>query len=206
MMLYRAKHDALSGNCKIHTPTKAGPERPKYQILGAFRRCEVYHESHDASTNELDCSAKGKSQPHINTVRTAKMMFKYWECIFNSLSTALLFMQRKLASQEFYFTLCAYERPMHANTPNNIKKKQCVYNLKVHQCLNFPHLQLIVSLRLIILTTRPTSTSIQLASYGVCDVRQLLLLFLEVFGGCGGGVLLEPVGGFLDSLEKLDFD
>jgi len=31
-------------------------------------------------------------------------------------------------------------------------------------------------------------------------------LFLKVFGGCGGGVLFEPVGGFLDGLEKLDFN
>jgi hypothetical protein len=112
-------------------------------------------------------------------------------------------MQRKLARLELYFTLCAYERPMHANTPKQLKKR-CVYNLKVHQCLIFPHLQLIVSLMLIILTTWSTSTSIQLASDWVCDVRQLLLLLLEVFGGCGGGVLLEPAGGFLDSLEKLD--
>jgi hypothetical protein len=45
--------------------------------------------------------------------------------------------------------------------------------------------------------------AVKLAGDGVCDIRELLLLFLEIFGGGSSGVLVEPVGGFLDSLEKL---
>jgi hypothetical protein len=64
--------------------------------------------------------------------------------------------------------------------------------------------QLIVSIRLVVLATRSSGTSIQLASDGVGDIAQLLLLLLEIFGLGVLGVLLKPVGGFLDSFEKLD--
>jgi len=48
-----------------------------------------------------------------------------------------------------------------------------------------------------------TSASVELGGDGVGDVGQLLLLLFEIFGVGGGGVLFEPVGGFLDGFEDL---
>jgi hypothetical protein len=48
-----------------------------------------------------------------------------------------------------------------------------------------------------------STLAVHLRRYRVSDVRQLLLLLLEVFG-CGvRAVLLKPVMGFLNGLEKL---
>jgi hypothetical protein len=61
-----------------------------------------------------------------------------------------------------------------------------------------------MSIGLIVLATRSSGTGIQLAGDGVGDVAQLLLLLLEILGLSVLGVLLKPVGGFLDGFEKLD--
>jgi hypothetical protein len=61
-----------------------------------------------------------------------------------------------------------------------------------------------MSIGLIVLATRSSGTGIQLAGDGVGDVAQLLLLLLEILGLSVLGVLLKPVGGFLDRFEKLD--
>jgi len=64
--------------------------------------------------------------------------------------------------------------------------------------------QLVVVVGLVVLRAAwATSASVELGRDGVGDVRQLLLLLLEVFGVGGGGVLFEPVGGLLDSFEDL---
>jgi hypothetical protein len=60
-----------------------------------------------------------------------------------------------------------------------------------------------MSLRLIVLGTRSSSTSVELRRDGVGDVRQLLLLLLEVLCVGGGGVLFKPVGCFLDCVKDL---
>ena len=54
-----------------------------------------------------------------------------------------------------------------------------------------------------LVVTTSTSRLVELASDGVGNVGQLLLLLLEVLGGRGGGVLLEPVSGLLDGLQEL---
>lgn len=69
--------------------------------------------------------------------------------------------------------------------------------------LSNPHLELIMSLRLIVLASRSSSISVEFGRDGVGDVRQLLLLLLEVFCVGGGAVLVEPVGCFLDCVEDL---
>jgi hypothetical protein len=56
---------------------------------------------------------------------------------------------------------------------------------------------------LIVISTGTSGTSIKFAGNGVGDVRQLLLLLLEVLAGGCGGILLKPVSGLLDSLENL---
>lgn len=48
-----------------------------------------------------------------------------------------------------------------------------------------------------------TAATVQLAGNWVCDVRELLLLLLEVLGVGGTGVLIEPVGGLLNGLKDL---
>lgn len=44
---------------------------------------------------------------------------------------------------------------------------------------------------------------VHLGGDGVGNIGQLLLLLLEVLGGCSGAVLLKPGGGLLDGLENL---
>ena len=51
--------------------------------------------------------------------------------------------------------------------------------------------------------TSGTSVAVKLAGDGVGYARELLLLLFEIGGFGSGGVLLKPVGGFLDSLKKL---
>ena len=55
----------------------------------------------------------------------------------------------------------------------------------------------------VILSLGATAATVQLAGNGVCDVRELLLLLLEVLSVGGTGVLLEPVGGLLNGLKDL---
>ena len=57
--------------------------------------------------------------------------------------------------------------------------------------------------RLIITLAARCTAAVQLAGDRVRDVRQLLLLLLEVLGGGGSRVLLKPVSGLLDSVEDL---
>jgi len=45
--------------------------------------------------------------------------------------------------------------------------------------------------------------TVKLARDWVCDIGELLFLLFEIFRGGGGGVLVEPLGGFLDSVEEL---
>jgi hypothetical protein len=65
-------------------------------------------------------------------------------------------------------------------------------------------LQLVVAGRLIVVVVgHATGTaSVKLGGDGVGDIAQLLLLLVEVLGNGGGSVLLKPVLGLLDSLEK----
>lgn len=63
--------------------------------------------------------------------------------------------------------------------------------------------QLIVVHGLVVCATWATSGAVKLAGDGVSDVRQLLLLLLEVLSLRGGGVLLEPVVGLLDGVQDL---
>lgn len=65
-----------------------------------------------------------------------------------------------------------------------------------------PRLELVVNVGLVLLT-RTARTLVHLGSDGVRDVRQLLLLLLEILGGGLGAVLLEPVGSLLDGLKDL---
>lgn len=53
----------------------------------------------------------------------------------------------------------------------------------------------------IILLSCSSGSSVHLAGDWVSDVRELLLLLLELLGGGGSGVLLEPLGGLLDGVE-----
>jgi hypothetical protein len=55
----------------------------------------------------------------------------------------------------------------------------------------------------LIIIVGTTGLAVKLAGDGVCDVRQLLLLLLEIFGGGVNGVGIEPLGGLLDGVEKL---
>ena len=48
-----------------------------------------------------------------------------------------------------------------------------------------------------------TSSGVKLAGNGVGDARQLLLLLLEVLGCGASAVLVEPLSGLLDRVEKL---
>ena len=57
---------------------------------------------------------------------------------------------------------------------------------------------------LIIALAARCTTAVQLAGDRVRDVRQLLLLLLEVLGGGSSRVLFEPVSGLLDSVEDLN--
>ncbi len=54
----------------------------------------------------------------------------------------------------------------------------------------------------LLLTARGT-TLVHLGGNGVGDGAKLLLLLLEVLSGGLGTVLLEPLGGLLDSVQKL---
>lgn len=56
---------------------------------------------------------------------------------------------------------------------------------------------------LVIVATRSTAGAVKLAGDGVGDVRQLLLLLLKVLGGGSGRVLLEPLSGLLNGIDKL---
>ena len=50
---------------------------------------------------------------------------------------------------------------------------------------------------------RTPSAAVQLTGDGIGDVAQLFLLFLKVLGGCCCGVLIKPIGGFLDGFQEL---
>jgi hypothetical protein len=56
---------------------------------------------------------------------------------------------------------------------------------------------------LVICATRATGSTVELGGNWVCDAGQLLLLLLEILSSCGGGVLFEPVSGFLNGFEEL---
>jgi hypothetical protein len=56
----------------------------------------------------------------------------------------------------------------------------------------------------LLVTSWWSASGVKLAGNGVGDLAELLSLLLKVFGGGGGGVLLEPLGGFLNGLEKLE--
>jgi len=56
----------------------------------------------------------------------------------------------------------------------------------------------------LIVTTGLAGTLVQLAGDGICHGRELLLLLLEVLSGGSGAVLLEPLGGLLDSVQDLE--
>lgn len=56
----------------------------------------------------------------------------------------------------------------------------------------------------IILST--LASAIELAGDWVGDVRELLLLLFEVFGGGSGAVLIQPVNSFLDSIDDLELE
>jgi hypothetical protein len=60
-------------------------------------------------------------------------------------------------------------------------------------------LQFVMSAGLILLIR--WCRAIQLASDGVGHIGQLLLLLLKVLGGGSGGVVLQPVGHLLDSIQ-----
>jgi hypothetical protein len=64
-------------------------------------------------------------------------------------------------------------------------------------------LQLVTDVGLVLLLASATSARVHLGGDGVGDVRELLLLLLEVLGGGLGAALLEPVDGLLDGLKKL---
>jgi hypothetical protein len=55
----------------------------------------------------------------------------------------------------------------------------------------------------LVVTTSTTSRLVELAGDGIGNVGQLLLLLLEVLGGRSSSVLLKPVSGLLDGLQKL---
>lgn len=55
----------------------------------------------------------------------------------------------------------------------------------------------------LILTLTLRAATIQLAGNWVCDIRELLLLLLDVLACGGSGVGVEPVGGLLDGLQDL---
>jgi hypothetical protein len=57
--------------------------------------------------------------------------------------------------------------------------------------------------RRLIVILSSSSSAVQFAGDGVSDVRELLLLLLEIFGGGCLGVLVEPFGGFLNGFKKL---
>lgn len=50
---------------------------------------------------------------------------------------------------------------------------------------------------------RDIPSGVQLARDGVGHIAQLLLLLLEILRARRGGVLVQPVGGFLDGFEEL---
>jgi hypothetical protein len=55
----------------------------------------------------------------------------------------------------------------------------------------------------VICGARATGSTVELGGDWVRDAGQLLLLLLEILSGCGGGVLFEPVSGFLNGFEDL---
>lgn len=60
-----------------------------------------------------------------------------------------------------------------------------------------------MSTRVLILLRHASGAAVQLAGDGVSDVGEFFLLLFKFFAcGCGG-VLVEPLGGFFDSFEKL---
>ena len=57
----------------------------------------------------------------------------------------------------------------------------------------------------LVIVTSATSSLVHLGGDGIGNVRELLLLLLEVLRGRIGRVLIEPVVGLLDGIEKLSF-
>jgi hypothetical protein len=55
----------------------------------------------------------------------------------------------------------------------------------------------------VICGTRATGSTVELGGDWVRDAGQLLLLLLEILSVRGGGVLLEPVSGFLNGFKDL---
>lgn len=64
-------------------------------------------------------------------------------------------------------------------------------------------LQLIMVERLVVVAASATSSLVHLGGDGVRDVRELLLLLLEILCSSLGGVLFEPILGLLDGIEEL---
>ena len=64
-------------------------------------------------------------------------------------------------------------------------------------------LQLVMVDGLVIVTASVTSALVHLGGDGVGDVRELLLLLLEVLRGGIRRIVLQPVVGLLDSIKDL---
>jgi hypothetical protein len=54
----------------------------------------------------------------------------------------------------------------------------------------------------LLVVTSATSRAVKLGGDGVSDIRELLELLIKVLSDSGSGVLLEPVLGLLDGVEK----
>ena len=118
----------------------------------------------------------------------------------------LISLSKWVCIPQTYAAFMLHARCMHHGTPNEVKKiknadkaDQPLLNPEGSQSI-ITDLQFIVGRRLIGSSLRGT---VKLAGDWVCDVGQLLLLLLEVLGSGRGSVLLDPVGGLLDGLEKL---
>jgi hypothetical protein len=55
----------------------------------------------------------------------------------------------------------------------------------------------------VICGTRATGSTVELGGDWVRDAGQLLLLLLKILSVGGGGILFEPVSGFLNGFEDL---
>ena len=62
-----------------------------------------------------------------------------------------------------------------------------------------------MSRRFVIISRRTGAfaSTVELARNGIGHIAELFLLLLEVLSGGGLGILLEPVGGFLDGFREL---
>jgi len=118
----------------------------------------------------------------------------------------LISLSKWVCIPQTYAAFMLHARCMHHCTPNEVKKiknadkaDQPLLNPEGSQSI-ITDLQFIVGRRLIGSSLRGT---VKLAGDWVCDVGELLFLLFEIFRSCGGGVLVKPFGGLLDSVEKL---